>query len=561
MRVPAALLLSALLAGCRDDDKDKVFPSSGPAPAPIEEPDPVPTGPVFHVSPSGDDAAPGTAAQPWKTIAKAAATAVAGDTVFIHEGVYAESLVPANSGAGENARIEFRAPLGETVILEGGQPLAGWTLEGDQIYRKTLPGPAYGVFEDTYETKGARCAYWNMFVNNYGSNPNQELHDFDPAHDYYGGIQDDAHKMHDRYSQYKFSGGVLRVRTSDGASPDAHDVRAAVRAIAIDLSNRDYVTVRRLQVRRWKIFAITDYGSNLRFVKCDFRYAGTTGMWVTQSPDVEILQCVFQGAGSWTGHYDDCIMAKGSPGLVLDGNDFSYGGHGGVVLLDGSTGATIRKNVLHTMGGSLMIIKRGSDGALLEDNVYRLAPGLAQVRVHKTPHAALQLSGSNHGFRRNLIHDCGAGLMISCSDTQVALDNVYENVTIAGIEQIGILLEGYQASYSDRLRRNYFRNVIVSDCGYLSLRLDLPGGETGDFWDNHFQNCDFWGAQLNPWGSWTDVATAQSKWPTVFQNCFEADPLLAPDFHLSAGSPCIDAGMDVGDPWNGAAPDVGCYEY
>ncbi len=32
------------------------------------------------------------------------------------------------------------------------------------------------------------------------------------------------------------------------------------------------------------------------------------------------------------------------------------------------------------------------------------------------------------------------------------------------------------------------------------------------------------------------------------------------DFHLQAGSPCIDAGIAVGLPYNGAAPDLGCFE-
>ena len=33
------------------------------------------------------------------------------------------------------------------------------------------------------------------------------------------------------------------------------------------------------------------------------------------------------------------------------------------------------------------------------------------------------------------------------------------------------------------------------------------------------------------------------------------------DFHLQANSPCIDAGLDIGLPYNGNAPDMGCYEY
>jgi len=33
------------------------------------------------------------------------------------------------------------------------------------------------------------------------------------------------------------------------------------------------------------------------------------------------------------------------------------------------------------------------------------------------------------------------------------------------------------------------------------------------------------------------------------------------DFHLQASSPCIDAGVDIGLPYNGTAPDLGCFEY
>ncbi len=47
-------------------------------------------------------------------------------------------------------------------------------------------------------------------------------------------------------------------------------------------------------------------------------------------------------------------------------------------------------------------------------------------------------------------------------------------------------------------------------------------------------------------------------------NLANLDPLFVDtgheDFHLQTNSPCIDAGIDVGLPYNGAAPDLGCFE-
>ncbi len=50
----------------------------------------------------------------------------------------------------------------------------------------------------------------------------------------------------------------------------------------------------------------------------------------------------------------------------------------------------------------------------------------------------------------------------------------------------------------------------------------------------------------------------------ALQNVLSADPLFQNppvDFRLRAGSPLIDAGLDVGLPFYGAAPDIGAYEH
>jgi hypothetical protein len=76
-------------------------------------------GAVYYVSnESGDDSNPGTEAQPWKTIQKAADTLDTGDTVYIRAGTYHERVIPQNSGSTGNY-ITYAAYPGETATLDG----------------------------------------------------------------------------------------------------------------------------------------------------------------------------------------------------------------------------------------------------------------------------------------------------------------------------------------------------------------------------------------------------------------------------------------------------------
>jgi parallel beta-helix repeat protein len=72
----------------------------------------------YYVSKSGNDSNPGTEAQPWKTIQKAANTLTAGDTVYIKAGSYYERVQPQKSGSAGNY-ITYTAYPGDTVIIDG----------------------------------------------------------------------------------------------------------------------------------------------------------------------------------------------------------------------------------------------------------------------------------------------------------------------------------------------------------------------------------------------------------------------------------------------------------
>ena len=73
----------------------------------------------YYVAPTGDDGNPGTIDQPWRTIQHAADTMVAGDTVWIREGIYHEQVCTVCSGNATDGYIVFAAYPGETPVING----------------------------------------------------------------------------------------------------------------------------------------------------------------------------------------------------------------------------------------------------------------------------------------------------------------------------------------------------------------------------------------------------------------------------------------------------------
>ncbi len=98
----------------------------------------------FHVSLSGCDRAAGTAAEPFRTISKAASLAMPGDTVKVHAGTYREWVSPANGGTAEHRIVYEAAGDGEAVIT-GSEPVANWTSEGGGVWRAEVPNTLFTI--------------------------------------------------------------------------------------------------------------------------------------------------------------------------------------------------------------------------------------------------------------------------------------------------------------------------------------------------------------------------------------------------------------------------------
>jgi hypothetical protein len=103
--------------------------------------DPVVSG-DYHVNPTtGSDTHPGTAEQPFRTIARAGQSAQPGDVILLRGGTYRETFAPANSGQPGNP-ITFAGYPNEDVTISGYDVVSGWTPEGNGIYQAAVSSPA-----------------------------------------------------------------------------------------------------------------------------------------------------------------------------------------------------------------------------------------------------------------------------------------------------------------------------------------------------------------------------------------------------------------------------------
>jgi hypothetical protein len=78
-------------------------------------------------APNSSDDGPGTRAEPFRTISKAAEILQPGERVVIASGVYRECVRPARGGTGPDKMISYEAAPGATVVVKASEVLRDWT--------------------------------------------------------------------------------------------------------------------------------------------------------------------------------------------------------------------------------------------------------------------------------------------------------------------------------------------------------------------------------------------------------------------------------------------------
>lgn len=170
------------------------------------------------------------------------------------------------------------------------------------------------------------------------------------------------------------------------------------------------------------------------------------------------------------------------------------------------------------------------------------------------------LRGADHIVQRNLFSSDNRGVFLD-----VFSDSVFYNNTIYvpnGVAFVPALVFTATDNSGTIIKNNIISTfsagnlcIQVTDGGHAGLTIDYnlyytPSGVGGNRW--------MWRAVNSTWANWLTNSSQDGNSPVP------ADPLFVNhaggDFTLQAGSPAINAGIDVGLPFSGVAPDCGAFE-
>ena len=100
----------------------------------------------MHVAKNGKDNNPGTQESPFLTIQAAANTAVPGDIITVHEGIYRERVAPPRGGVSDEKRIIFRAAENEKVEIKGSEIIKNWERVTKDVWKVVIPNSFFGDY-------------------------------------------------------------------------------------------------------------------------------------------------------------------------------------------------------------------------------------------------------------------------------------------------------------------------------------------------------------------------------------------------------------------------------
>jgi hypothetical protein len=464
---------------------------------------------TYYVATWGSDDSSGTFAKPWKTINKAAAVMIAGDSAFIRGGVYKENVYAGVSGTASDP-ITYANYDNEEVIVEGGETVTGWIQDAGNRYRASVsftPAPRFSSSRDPAGNLGGLVLQDGAKLD-YAMSANPTA--VDSPGDYY---MNDSTSMGPPYTIYVY----LRDQ-GQGYDPNNYEMVLGRYRKGFDLDGgEDYQVVDGLTLRDYNDNAVHSIGSN----NCQFKnlklYSNfITGIYLTaNSRSCTIDRCLF-----WDNGHGGIELAQ-SNRVTVKRNKFTA-----IDLGDGLGG-----NGAHMWLGPVGLY---CDSCLVENNIgFKTGSGY-------TNNAFIYVNGNYNMVRHNSgIRFGTGGIALYDGRGNTVINNAIDcDIGVACV--------------------NVFPNAVADSGHYIQYNDFYAANPVGKYrWNNVAYN------SLNEWQAASGQMNNIDRVPGF------ADP-DSENLHLVSGSECINAGTannasaedydGISRPQGGGF-DIGAFEF
>jgi parallel beta-helix repeat protein len=503
----------------------------------LEDPAFEAAGLTYYVSTSGNDANQGTQSESWRTIQFGVDNLAPGDTLIVESGTYSEEVALSLSGTETNLITIRSAIAGQAVINASGQDY------GLHIYDSNY------VVVQGLAIEGAQEA--DVFMT--GTVTHTTLSQCDIRNSQVGVLVGCSGSCADR--QYGGDNLLLEntVHDNDQEGLYFHDGQFTLRGNEVYANRRSGIAMASTE-DDWLIEDnfIHDNGSEgLR--TSDFGMVLDTLSYVQGHIIRRNEISNNHGAGIYLGHnhvkfYENDVhhnarnSVRDGHGIYMSGveycevydNKFHHNQNdnysSGIRL--GGDHNIVRNNEIYENDMGMYVVDGNADH--LHSARYNI---VRNNLIYKNVITGIELNGAQHNefYNNTLYGGEGWGLALVDGNYNTSEDNVYKNniVYYTGLPEGWELIrigEGNDAGYVE----DY--NILYPDRSYFAN----IGGNLYSF------------AQYRS-------ASGQGI-HSINQDPFFVDA-ANDNFHLAPDSPAIDAGVDVGLPFSGSAPDMGTYEY
>ncbi|HEX9006047.1 MAG TPA: right-handed parallel beta-helix repeat-containing protein [Bacteroidota bacterium] len=539
---------------------------------------------TYYVDPAGNDGAAGTSpSSAWRSVAKVNGSSFSpGDQIlFKRGGVWYDELSPSSSGS-SSAPILFGAfGSGARPVISAGGALPGWNSTSNWT------DEGGNVWSCSYERYPAAVWLNGRFYGTSGNNSGA------------GSSTPSA-----RYRWWHDGGSTFRVYSEGNPATTYSQIEVANQGRnTMSMSGKSYITFRSLEFRRGQRGADLSNCDFITFDSCAFLGTPQFALWIKDgSNDGEVKNCRFDTGDTvshpfeftgdaGTGNGGDIIAIQWGSRWKIHHDTIANPGHDCINLSGGDpSGSVSQDNQIYS---NEMYMAGGDYGRPFDIQGFGSPENCSNNRItrnyiHGFPIQA-QILGQENEISYNIFADgrlCPwrtdnnwyASSAISLCDYigNNPNGNKVWNNTVINCQSAGIVIYAGQTNAS-------VKNNIIYNTGLAPGRFTQGVGIC--IWQGTSQDTVLNNAIYNSGGK--PVVYEQALWTTnspttvstlngksgdsyghVISGNIGSDPLLAGDFTLLNGSPCIKAGVSVGLTRDylgntipaGNAPDIGAVQ-